>query len=581
MNYKSYFPLLEDLASYKRSDFKHDLIAGLTVAVMLVPQGMAYAMLAGMPPIYGLYGGLIPVFLYPVFGTCRQLSIGPVAVSALLVLSGVSQLAEPGSEEYIQLVILVGLMIGVLQLLLSLLKMGFLVNFLSHPVVAGFTSAAAVIIAVSQLKDMLGISIPRLTHLYETVGYAYSHLAETNVMAVMLCLGAMALMIGLKVISRKLPAALIVVLLGTLVSWYFNLEELFGLGIVGAVPSGLPGFELPVLSSEKMTLLLPTAFTVTIIGIVESIGIAKVLESRHQNYYIRPNQELLAIGISKIGGAFFQALPTSASFTRSAINNSSGAKTGVASIVTALIIAITLLFLTSFFYYLPNAILAAIILLAVRNLFDYHEALHLWRTHRQDFLMMMVTFFITLLLGIEEGVLSGVVLSILAVLYRSANPHFAVLGKLPDSNHYRNIDRFDKAIEYPGIVVSRFDDQLYFGNASFFKDRVREIINEKGDNLKVLILDASNIHDMDSSGLHALEEVFQMLERKQIKLSICSAIGPVRDLLFKSGLIDTLGEDSQFLEVHNAIQFHRNKADEEQSGWSEDALQTNVDNDSL
>ena len=302
------------------------------------------------------------------------------------------------------------------------------------------------------------------------------------------------------------------------------------------------------------------------------------MESRHQNYFIRPNQELLAIGVSKIGGAFFQALPTSASFTRSAINDTSGAKSGVASIITASIIAVTLLFLTSFFYYLPNAILAAIILLAVRNLFDYHEAIHLWRTHRQDFLMMIVTFFITLSLGIEEGVLSGVILSILAVLYRSTNPHFAVLGKLPDSNQYRNIERFDKVIEYPGIIISRFDDQLYFGNASFFKDRIREIVNKKGDELQVFILDASNIHDMDSSGLHALEEVFQMLERKQIKLCICNAIGPVRDLLFKSGLMDTFGEDSQFLEVHSAVQFHRSKVDQQKSGWSEDALQTNVDN---
>ena len=210
---------------------------------MLVPQGMAYAMLAGMPPIYGLYGGLIPLFLYPIFGSSRQLSIGPVAVSSLLVLSGVSQLAEPTSGQYVQLVLLVGLMIGVLQLLLSILKMGFLVNFLSHPVIAGFTSAAAVIIAVSQLKDMLGISIPRFAHLHETIGYAYTHLAETNVVALMLCLGAMALMLGLKRISRRIPTALIVVFAGYFGQLVFQSgSNSFQLGIVGEVPSGLPEF---------------------------------------------------------------------------------------------------------------------------------------------------------------------------------------------------------------------------------------------------------------------------------------------------------------------------------------------------
>lgn len=571
------FPLFKDLRSISRSNLGADLIAGLTVSIMLVPQGMAYALLAGMPPIYGLYGGLIPLILYPILGTCRQLSIGPVAVSALLVLSGVSQLAEPGSEEYIQLVILAGLMIGAFQFMLGVFKLGFLVNFLSHPVVSGFTSAAAIIIAVNQFKDMLGIKVPRMEHLYETFIYTCQHLTETNILTLSICISSMLIMLFLRRISRKIPDALIVVLFGILLSWNFNLNEQFNLAIVGAVPSGLPAFDLPLLSLDKMYILLPTVFTVTLIGIVESIGIAKVLESRHQTYVVRPNQELIALGISKIGGAFFQSLPTSASFTRSAINDSSGAKTGMASIFTALMIGITLLFLTQLFYYLPKAILAAIILLAVRNLFDYKEAVHLWKTHRQDFLMMAVTFVITLLLGIEVGVLSGVILSILAVLYRSTYPHFAVLGKLPDSNQYRNINRFDKAEEFDAIVITRFDDQLYFGNVSYFKDCVKQSVNTRKQELSIFILDASNIHDIDSSGLHALEEIFYFLKRKDITLIISGARGPVRDMLFKSGMTESMGADSQFLNIENAIQFCHAQSEGARDGWSEDAFQTNVE----
>ena len=402
-----------------------------------------------------------------------QLSIGPVAVSALLVLEGFRQIAEPGSTEYIQLVIFGGLLIGIFQLLLSMLRLGFLVNFLSHPVLAGFTSAAAIIIAISQLKDFLGIQIPRFSYSYETAWYAINHIGEANWISVVICSVSITVMLVLRSISRSIPGALIVVVAATLLSWGLDLQQ-YGLEIIKDVPAGLPAFELPILDLEVARGIMPIVLTIAIIGVVECISIAKVLEAKHEEYDIRPNQELFAIGISKIGGAFFQALPTSASFTRSAINEDAGGRTTISSMVTALLIVLTLLFLTPLFYYLPKAVLAAIILLAVRSLFDFKEALFLWKTDKRDLTMMLITFQATLTFGIEEGVFTGVLLSIGTVLLKSSKPHYGVLGKVQGTNNYRNIERFPDAEQMPDELLIRFDDQLYFANATYFKDVIKE-----------------------------------------------------------------------------------------------------------
>ncbi len=551
-------------------------MAGLTVGIMLVPQGMAYALLAGMPPIYGLYGGLIPLFLYALFGTSRQMAVGPVAVSALLVLGGVSQLATPETPEYISLVITAGLLIGIAQITLSFLRLGFLVNFLSHPVVAGFTSAAAIIIGISQLKDFLGFHIPKFTESYETLFYAIEHFGETNWISVILCISAIALMVVFRAISRSIPGALIVVVIGTFLSWLFDLES-YGLNIVKEVPEGLPIFQAPTIDLATIQQLIPTVLTVTIIGIVESLGIAKVLEAKHQNYDVRPNQELFALGISKIGGAFFQAIPSSGSFTRSAINNEVGAKTTVSSIITFLLIALTLLFLTPLFYYLPKAILAAIILMAVKSLFDYKEAVHLWHTHKEDFAMMMITFMVTLVVNIPIGIATGVLLSAGANLYRSSKPHIAILGQIPGTVHFRNIRRFSRAKELKGKVIMRFDDQLYFANATYFKDAIKKVVKDCNRPLTYFYLDATNIHGLDSSGLTTLKEVYKNLQKQGIQLCICGATGPVRDMLYRSGFMAELGNENHFVYLYSAHKYHQKVAGNlsEKLESNEDALQSN------
>ena len=575
MSWKSFFPILESLEAYTSRDFTKDLSAGLTVGVMLIPQGMAYALLTGMPPIYGLYGGFIPLLFYAIFGTSRQMSIGPVAISSLLVLAGISQLEDPGSAAYIELVILTGLLVGGAQLLLSFLRMGFLVNFLSHPVLVGFTSAAAVIIGISQLKDLFGFPIPRFSHSYETLFYALQHLGETNFLSLGFCLGSIVLILFLKRLHALIPGPLIAAVIGTILAWALQLEN-YGLSLVMDVPSGLPAFSAPVMDWDKIISVLPTVFTVTVICIVESIGIAKVLEAKHQTYEVRPNQELFALGISKLAGAFFQSLVTSGSFSRSAVNDESGAKTGVSSIISALLIALTLLFLTDLVYFLPKAVLAAIILLAIKSLFDLKEAIHLWHTHRRDFWMMMVTFIVTLLLGIGEGVVAGVALSISTVLYRSSRPHLAVLGKLPGTQYYRNIKRFQEAEQSDQVLIIRFDDQLYFGNAAYFKEHIKKLVRQKGAELRLLIMDASSMHDIDSTGIHALEEIHNYLKDRNIRLNLCGVIGPVRDMLFKVHLIDHFGKENFFMYIQNAEEAYYHKVEKKNEYWNPSAIQTNV-----
>ncbi|MFT4668168.1 MAG: SulP family sulfate permease [Polaribacter sp.] len=575
MKINKFIPILDSFATHTSGDWWKDFMAGLTVSVMLVPQGMAYAMLAGMPPIYGLYGGLIPLFLYAIFGTSRQMSIGPVAISALLVLAGVSKIAEPLSPEYVSFVILTGLLVGVAQVLLSLFRLGFLINFISHPVIIGFTSAAAIIIAISQFKDVLGFPVPRFDYAYEKVRYVFLHLSETNPLSTILCFGSILLMVVLRKIRRSIPGALVVTVIGAVLVYALG-EEVMLIDIIKEVPQGLPAFQSPEMSWKSISILLPTVSTVTIICIVESIAIAKVLQAKHGDYKIRPDQELFALGISKLGGAFFQSIPTSGSFTRSAVNNESGASSGFASIITAIIIGMTLLFLTPLFYYVPKAVLAAIILLSVRSLFEWEEAVALWHTHRSDFMMMLTTFVATLVLGIEEGVFAGVLLSIVVILYKSTKPHMAILGKLPDTNIYRNIDRYETAERLDGGLIIRFDDQLYFANASFFQDRIQEIVAQESK-LQFFLLDTSNIHDIDSTGVHALEEVFNFLKKRKLPFYISGLRGPVRDRIAKEGLMERLGEKNLYLEIHQAITDLRNPDSDVGKDWLRDALQSNSD----
>lgn len=511
---------------------------------------MAYAMLAGMPPIYGLYGGLVPLIIYALFASSTKMSVGPVAISSLLILSGVSVISEPGSPEYIQLVLAAGLIIGLIQAVLGFFRLGFVVNFLSHAVIVGFTSAAAIIILVSQLKDALGFHIPNSSQLYDTISYAIKNMDSTNLISLSICLVAIIIIYSIKKIGRSIPGPLIVVILAIALSYFFNFEEK-GVEVVGNIPKGLPEFQTISLTLEQLKLLVPTILTVSLIGIVESMGIAKAMEARYSDHTIYPNVELRAIGYAKIVGAFFQAMPSSGSFTRSAINAESGAKTMISSLVTAIIVVLTILYLTGVFYYLPKPILAGIILVSIFSLFNIKQAKYIYRVSKTDFIMLLITFLTTLFLGIEFGVAIGVLFSVLAILYKISKPNIVTLGRLPGTNSFKDVCRFAEAEESEEIVIFRFENQLFFANASTFRDKVLEYIDTR-PKMRYLLLDARLIHEMDSHGTHILKEVDELLKSKNIELHMCGAIGPVRDRLYRSNL---LGEsEKHHLNVLDAVE---------------------------
>lgn len=535
-----YIPILDWLSSYSQKYLKGDVSAGLTVGIMLVPQGMAYALLAGLPPIYGLYAATIPLLLYSIFGTSRQLAVGPVALDAILIFSGVSAFVAPETDLYTSYVMLLMLMVGVIQLVMGIFKMGFLVNFLSRPVIAGFTTAAAIIIASSQLSYLLGIEIPR-SGFYHTITSVFGKLGELNLPTTILGFVTIVLLIAFKKWLPQWPRLLIVVLLGILAVLGFELESK-GLKVLGEVPSGLPSFKLQVLEVSTLLELLPMAITLAFIGFMESIAIGKSLEAKGKEYEIDPNQELRALGIANSIGSFFKGMPVSGGFSRSAVNFQAGAKTGLASIISAILVVISLLFLTPYFYHLPFAVLGAIIIVSVVNLMDFTNARLLWTTDRKDFWVFVATAFVTVFLGIKEGIIFGVLLSLVLLIYKESYPHIAELARVPGSKEFRNVHRFEGLESYKGILIIRFDALLYFANANRLRDYIRERIKTDPE-LKYLILDASAISSVDSTAMYVLQGILEDLSEKGITLYIVDVKGPVRDIFAKNSFLN----ESEFL----------------------------------
>ena len=429
MKLSDHIPAIDWIPKYSSDQLRGDLIAGLTVGVMLIPQGMAYAMIAGLPPIYGLYASTVPLIIYALLGTSRQLAVGPVAMVSLLTAAGIGVLAEGGTDTYLTLAITLALLVGIIQFALGVFKLGFLVNFLSHPVISGFTSAAALIIGLSQLKHLLGVDLARSHHVHEILIEAFGRTDDISWQTVTIGVLGILLITGVKKWLPMIPGPLLAVLFGIGATWDLGLTD-FGVKIVGTVPSGLPTVAIPHISYDTMQLLLPTALAIALVSFMESIAVAKAIQAKHKDYDVSPNQELIALGAANIGGSFFQSYPVTGGFSRTAVNDQSGAKTGMASIISAGLIVLTLLFLTPIFYYLPNAILASVIMVAVFGLIDIKEARHLWHSDRSDFWMLIVTFASTLALGIEQGIGIGVLLSLGLLIFRTTRPHIAELGQV-------------------------------------------------------------------------------------------------------------------------------------------------------
>jgi sulfate transporter 4 len=594
------FPCFRWIRTYRWSEyFKLDLMAGITVGIMLVPQAMSYAKLAGLPPIYGLYSSFVPVFVYAIFGSSRQLAIGPVALVSLLVSNALGGIADTNEELHIELAILLALLVGILECIMGLLRLGWLIRFISHSVISGFTSASAIVIGLSQIKYFLGYSIARSSKIVPIVESIIA--GADKFQWPPFVMGSLILVI-LQVMKHvgkakkelqflRAAAPLTGIVLGTTIAKVFHPPSI---SLVGEIPQGLPTFSFPR-SFDHAKTLLPTSALITGVAILESVGIAKALAAKNR-YELDSNSEVLCLtrsriaidnipvlftvfiesstvftftgqlfglGVANILGSLFSAYPATGSFSRSAVNNESEAKTGLSGLITGIIIGCSLLFLTPMFKYIPQCALAAIVISAVSGLVDYDEAIFLWRVDKRDFSLWTITSTITLFFGIEIGVLVGVGFSLAFVIHESANPHIAVLGRLPGTTVYRNIKQYPEAYTYNGIVIVRIDSPIYFANISYIKDRLREYevavdkYTNRGlevDRINFVILEMSPVTHIDSSAVEALKELYQEYKTRDIQLAISNPNKDVHLTIARSGMVELVGKEWFFVRVHDAVQ---------------------------
>jgi SulP family sulfate permease len=550
MQLATLIPMSRWARSYDRRDLRGDLAAGVTSGAMLVPQAMAYSLLAGLPPEIGLYAATVPVLVYAVFGSSRQLSVGPVAIVSILTASALAPLVEEGTAGYLSAAALLALMVGAVHLLLGAGRLGFLVNFLSHAVLVGFTAASAVIIAVSQVKHLLGISVPSREHLHQTVLEVFDALGSTHTATLAIAVASLVVLSLLKRFAPRVPAALVVVV-GSIGAVELLDLEARGVAVVGDIPGSLPAFGLPAFDGSLIGNLAATAVVITLVGFTQSIAVAKVYARRHR-YDIDPNQELVGIGAANVAAGLFGGLPVTGGFSRTAVNDSAGARTPLASIITAGLVVVTIVVLTPFFESLPNAALGATIVSALVGLVDVREMRSIAAVKRSDLVALAVAFVATLALGIEVGIGIAVLASIVVVFARMSRPHSAVLGHVPGTTSYRNTGRFLDVEVEPGIRIVRIDAAVSFVNATHVKALLRAHAAELVDEPRVLILDASGIGDLDTTGVAVLGEVLDELDELGVELHLSDVRGPVRDVLWRARLWERLGPRAH-ASTHDAV----------------------------
>ncbi len=558
-----YFPILSWGRSYNRDALSDDAIAAVIVTIMLVPQSLAYALLAGMPPEAGLYASIAPILLYAVFGTSRALAVGPVAVVSLMTAAALGEIARQGSVGYVAAALTLAALSGAILLAMGLLRLGFLANFLSHPVIAGFITASGIIIALGQLRHILGIPGGGDT-LIELVQNLGSNLGQINLPTLILGGAATAFLFwtrrGLKpalgrlglgprmadVAAKAGPVA--AVALTTLAAWGLDLEAR-GVAIVGDVPQALPPLTMPNLSPALMGQLLLPALLISVIGFVESISVAQTLAAKKRERVV-PNQELIGLGAANMGAALTGGFPVTGGFSRSVVNFDAGARTPAAGAFTAVGLAIAALALTPLIYYLPKATLAATIIVAVLGLVDFGILKRSWTYSKADFIAVASTIAVTLAFGVELGVSSGVAISVLLYLFKTSRPHIAEVGRIPGTEHFRNIHRHDVETD-PAIVTLRVDESLYFANARFLEDHILDRV-ARDDAVRHVILQCSAVNEIDLSALESLEAINQRLAEMDTKLHLSEVKGPVMDRLERAHLLDAL-TGRVFLSQHEAI----------------------------
>ena len=546
-----YLPILTWGKTYNKSAFTNDMIAALIVTIMLIPQSLAYALLAGLPPEAGLYASIAPILFYAIFGTSRALAVGPVAVVSLMTAAALGKIVDQGTAGYAVAALSLAFLSGSILLAMGVFRLGFVANFLSHPVIAGFITASGVLIATSQLKHILGIK-GEGENLIDMVHGLITHISEVNFITLTIGVLATAFLFwvrkGLKPLLRSMgvgatladvltkagPVAGVVVT--TLAVWLFGLADK-GVAIVGAVPQSLPPLTMPSLSPTLLSQLLLPAFLISIIGFVESISVAQTLAAKKRQR-IDPDQELIGLGAANLGAAFTGGFPVTGGFSRSVVNFDAGAETPAAGAYTAVGLAIAALALTPLIYFLPKATLAATIIVAVLSLVDFSILKSSWAYSKADFAAVLATILLTLAMGVEVGVSAGVGLSILLHLYKSSKPHIAEVGLVPGTEHFRNILRH-KVETNPSVVNLRVDESLYFANARFLEDKIYDrVARDKG--VRHVVLQCCAINEIDLSALESLETINSRLAEMDVKLHLSEVKGPVMDVLQRAHFLSEL-----------------------------------------
>ena len=549
-----YVPLVDVLKHYQRDDFGHDLAAGLVVGVITVPQAIAYAFLAGLPPQAGLYACLVPMVIYAILGSSRHLVVGPVAVAALMVSAMVSEYAPQHSDAYLGITTIVCLQAGLFLWLLRASNMGGVVNLLSHPVIVGFVNAAALMIIISQLNAFTGVAqtveegnpLQRAANLITDIG-------QYNPTTLKIAVGCL---LGLWLVQRwavpithlimpglraehplRRLGPIMVASLATLTVWGFDLAETAGVATIGHVPSGLPGLTLPAFDWDLWLQLAPGSAMIAVVAYVESYSIGTMLATRKRTR-INANQELIALGAANIGAALTGAYPVAGSFTRSSVNYQSGARTSASSLVCAVVIIVTLLFLTPLFTYMPHAVLAAIVIMSISSLIDLRSFRSHWRIYPEDSITQVVTFLTVLLLGVETGLITGVALSIAFFVRQSSRPHVTMVGRVPDTQHFRSARRHSvQTMDH--ITALRVDENVYFANANQIESKLLKAVQRRPQTRHLLLV-CSAVNKVDISGLEMLSRINQNLERMHILLHLSEVKGPVMDQLEATEFLSAL-----------------------------------------
>ena len=551
MKLADYWRVFFDRFSFKGDTLKADIVAGLTVSLVAIPQSLAYAQLAGVPAYYGLYAALIPTLVGALFGSSNQLSTGPVAMTSLLTAASVAPLAAHGTDLFFSYVILLALISGLIQIAFGVMRAGVLLNFLSNPVLMGFINAAAIIIGLSQLPTLMGITAAHSTHFLLDISQVFMHIDQLHLPSLGFGLAAILLLVGFKRFTPKVPGVLITVVLLTFLSYSIDYANMGG-AVIGLVPQGLPTLSLPPLDWQATVALLPAAFVIALVSFMEAMSSCKAISLKTRQPW-NENRELIGQGLAKVAAAFSQSMPVSGSFSRSALNLASDAKTPLASIISAMFVLLALLFFTSLLHHLPKPVLAAIIMMAVLNLINFESIRNAWLASKDDGIAAVLTFIATLSFApnIQNGILTGILLSLALLLFRLMRPRIAILGQHSDTT-LRDAVLHKLPPLQQGLGAIRFDGALRFVNVAYFENAILKLERQNPD-MKFILVQCSGINQIDASGIEMVRNLLTRMKDNGIQLAFSSMKHQVSNVMETTGLSAQIGIENIFATDRDAI----------------------------